>query len=262
MLLIIPAIDLREGRCVRLRHGHVEAETDYFEEPAKMAKLWRVQNARTLHIADLDARTADAAELAKNRAVVRQICEAVDIPVQLSGGIATLEDVETILSLGIYRVVLSTAALVDPDLVGEAVRKHTNCRIAAGIRAREGVVEVDGVRYSAVDLALEAERQGVRRIVYTEVSREGTLGGANIGAFREMGKALGKRTRLTAAGGVSGYEDLLRLKELGAYGLDSAIVGRALYENRFPCQRFWSWHQKDEVDLDRFSTARLRGEPC
>ena len=117
-----------------------------------------------------------------------------------------------------------------------------------------------GSGVDAVDLALDMERRGVRRFIYTDIARDGTLAGPNIEAYRELGKAL-EKAHITASGGVGGYRDLLRLQELAPLGLDSVIVGRALYENRFPCQQFWCWHDKAEVDLDRFSTAALAPDP-
>jgi phosphoribosylformimino-5-aminoimidazole carboxamide ribotide isomerase len=261
MLLVIPAIDLRDGHCVRLRQGNYEDETVYFDDPVKMAKLWRVQNARVLHLVDLDAaRTSDGTDGPSNRRIIREIAQALDIPVQVGGGVRSMEEIDALIDAGVYRVVLGTAAVRDPDLVEAAVAKHTCSRIVVGIDAKDGEVRVEGWEQGsgvdAVDLALEMERRGVRRIVYTDISRDGTLSGPNIEAYRALGNAL-EKTRITASGGVSGYRDLLRLQELDALGIDSVIVGRALYENKFPCQRFWCWHRKTEVDLDCYSTAQL-----
>lgn len=270
MLLVIPAIDLRGGHCVRLRQGNYEDETVYFDDPVKMAKLWRVQNARVLHLVDLDAARSSGpdGEPASNHAIIREIAQALDIPVQVGGGIRTMDDIEAMLDAGVYRVVLGTAAVREPDLVEEAVAKHSCSRIVVGIDAKDGEVRVEGWErgsgVDAVDLALDMERRGVRRIVYTDIARDGMLDGPNIEAYRALGTALTK-TRVTASGGVSGYRDLLRLQELSPLGIDSVIVGRALYENRFPCQQFWCWHRKNEVDLDRYSTARLAkpsADPC
>ena len=264
-MLLIPAIDLRGGRCVRLRQGRYEDETVYFEDPVRMAKLWRVMNAKVLHLVDLDAARTTAEGQGDNRHVIAQIAEALDIPVQVGGGIRTLEDVEAMLDLGVYRVVLGTAAVREPDLVSEAVDRFGAGRIVVGIDAKDGEVRTEGWEagsgVGAVDLALDMESRGVRRFVYTDISRDGTMAGPNIEAYREMGTALAT-AHITASGGVGGYRDLLALQGLDAVGVDSVIVGRALYENQFPCQQFWCWHRKNDVDLDRFSTARLalRGE--
>ena len=122
-MLIIPAIDLRGGRCVRLYQGSYEKETVYYDDPVKMAKLWRVQNAKVLHVVDLDAARGDAEGSAPNRVVIKSICEALDIPVQLGGGIRSMEDIKAALDLGIYRVIIGTAAVKNPDLVSEAVKE-------------------------------------------------------------------------------------------------------------------------------------------
>jgi phosphoribosylformimino-5-aminoimidazole carboxamide ribotide isomerase len=260
MLLVIPAIDLRGGHCVRLRQGSYEDETVYFDDPVKMAKLWRVQNARVLHLVDLDAARTSDGQADSNRGIIREIAQALDIPVQVGGGIRTMDDIAAMVEAGVYRVVLGTAAVRNPDLVEEAVAKYSCSRIVVGIDAKDGEVRIEGWEkgsgVDAVDLALDMERRGVRRVVYTDISRDGTLGGPNIEAYRTLGNALAK-TRITASGGVSGYRDLLRLQELNPVGVDSVIVGRALYENQFPCQQFWCWHRKAEVDLDRYSTAKL-----
>jgi phosphoribosylformimino-5-aminoimidazole carboxamide ribotide isomerase len=263
MTLVIPAIDLRNGRCVRLHQGSYEEETVYFEDPVKMAKLWRVQNARTLHVVDLDAARGGSDDCADNRDVIRDICDALDIPIQLGGGIRTLDQIETALDMGVYRVILGTAAVRDPDLVEAAIERFSCRRVVVGIDARDGEVRVEGwTEGSGVDaiaFARDMERRGVRRIVYTDISRDGTMSGPNVEAYRAMGSAL-DAVKITASGGVGGYDDLLEIQSLSAYGVDSVIVGTALYENQFPCQQFWGWNDLETIDLDTFSTAPLREE--
>jgi phosphoribosylformimino-5-aminoimidazole carboxamide ribotide isomerase len=257
MILVIPAIDLRGGQCVRLYQGAYEKETVYFKDPVKMAKLWRVQNARVVHVVDLDAARSDTQN---NRDVIGRICAELDIPIQLGGGIRTLEDIESAINLGVYRVILGTAAVREPELVSEAIARFSCSRVVVGIDARDGEVRVEGWTegsgIDAIDLSLDMERRGVRRIIYTDISRDGTLQGPSIEAYRSLGKRL-TQARITASGGVGGYSDLLRIKELAPYRVDSVIIGRALYENRFPCQQFWCWNYKDEVNLETFSTATL-----
>ena len=259
-MLVIPAIDLRDGRCVRLRQGRYEDETVYFDDPVRMAKLWRVMNAKVIHLVDLDAARTTADEISHNRDVIARIAAALDVPVQVGGGIRPLDHIQAMLDLGVYRVVLGTAAVRNPDLVSEAVGRFGASRIVVGIDASKGEVMTEGWEagsgVDAVDLALDMEARGVRRFVYTDIARDGTLEGPNIEAYREMGGRL-TRAHLTASGGVGDYTDLLALQAAEPFRVDSVIVGRALYENRFPCQQFWCWHKKDEVDLDRFSTARL-----
>lgn len=264
-MLIIPAIDLRGGRCVRLHQGRYEDETVYFDDPVDMARLWRIQNARVLHVVDLDAARGGSEDRADNRDVIERIANAIDIPIQVGGGIRSMEDVDALLEHGVYRVILGTAAVRNPDLVSEAIERYSNCRVIVGIDAKDGEVRVqgwtEGSGIDAVELALEMEKRGCRRIVYTDISRDGTLEGPNIAAYRELGQRL-TTMRITASGGVGGYEDLLRLQEVESVGVDSVIVGKALYENKFPCQQFWCWHDKEKLDLSRFSTATLRSEPC
>ena len=260
-MLVIPAIDLRGGRCVRLRQGRYEDETIYFDDPVRMAKLWRVMNAKVLHLVDLDAaRTASEASPADNKDVVARVAATLDIPVQVGGGIRTLADIEAMLALGVYRVVLGTVAARNPDLVSEAVARFGASRIVVGIDARDGEARTEGWEkgsgIDAVELAIDMEARGIRRLVYTDIARDGMLDGPNVQAYRDMASRL-TQAKVTASGGVGGYRDLLVLQSLEGLGVDSVIVGRALYENRFPCQQFWCWHKKDEVDLDRFSSARL-----
>jgi phosphoribosylformimino-5-aminoimidazole carboxamide ribotide isomerase len=258
MTLVLPAIDIRDGRCVRLHQGDYDEETVYFEDPVKMAKLWRVQNARTLHVVDLDAARGDDED---NRSVIREMCSALDIPVQLGGGIRSMEQIESALEMGVYRVILGTAAVRNPDLVEAAVDRFSAQRVVVSIDARDGDVKVqgwtEGSGLDAVKFARDMEARGVRRFVYTDISRDGTMEGPNIQAYRALGRRLSE-AKITASGGVGDYNDLLDIQTLQPYGVDSVIVGTALYENRFPCQQFWAWHDKDEVDLDTFSTASLR----
>lgn len=258
MPLVIPAIDIRDGRCVRLHQGSYEDETVYFDDPVKMAKLWRVQNAQTLHVVDLDAARGEGDH---NRSVIRKMCEALDIPIQLGGGIRSLEHIERALEMGVFRVILGTAAVRNPDFVSEAIDTFSSSRIIVSIDARDGEVRVEGWTEGsgrdAVEFAQEMEDRGVRRLVYTDISRDGTMSGPNVAAYRTLGRHL-STAKITASGGVGDYEDLLDIQTLQPYGVDSVIVGTALYENRFPCQQFWAWHDLEDVDLDTFSTAQLR----
>jgi phosphoribosylformimino-5-aminoimidazole carboxamide ribotide isomerase len=261
MTLVIPAIDLRDGRCVQLHQGDYDEETVYFDDPVKMAKLWRVQNARTLHMVDLDAARGDEAN--NNRDVIRDICDVLDIPVQLGGGIRSMERIAEVLDMGVYRVILGTAAVRNPALVEEAIDRFSAQRVVVGLDARDGEVRVqgwtEGSGLDAVEFAQEMEGRGVRRFVYTDINRDGTLEGPNIEAYRELADNL-STAKITASGGVGGYDDLLAIQTLEPYGVDSVIVGTALYENQFPCQQFWAWNEKDKIDLDTFSTAPLREE--
>jgi phosphoribosylformimino-5-aminoimidazole carboxamide ribotide isomerase len=261
MALVIPAIDLRGGRCVRLHQGEYDQETVYFDNPVKMAKLWRVQNARVLHVVDLDAARGDADN---NRGVIADMCDALDIPIQLGGGIRSMEQIEAAFDMGVYRVIIGTAAVRNPELVSEAIDAFGCSRITVGIDARDGEARVqgwtEGSGVNAADLAQDMEARGVRRIVYTDISRDGTMKGPNVEAYRRLGSRLSE-CKITASGGVGDHGDLLDIQALASYGVDSVIIGKAIYENAFPCQQFWAWHDKDAVDLDTFSTAPLREKP-
>jgi len=272
MLLVIPAIDLRGGAVVRLTQGEYARETVYFDDPVKMASLLRVMNAKVLHVVDLDAARGAEASLeagsgAENRDVIRTITSTLDIPVQVGGGLRTLDDIAETLDAGASRVVVGTAAVQDPALVEEAVARFGASRIVVGLDALNGEIRtqgwLEGSGLDAVELALQMEERGVRRFVYTDIARDGTFAGPNLDAYRALGQRLTK-ARITASGGVGSFKDLVALQTLEAYRVDSVIVGRALYEGRFPCQQFWCWGQKELVDLSRFSTARLRpdGTPC
>ena len=260
-MLIIPAIDLRGGQCVRLYQGSYEKETVYFDDPVKMARLWRVQNAKVLHMVDLDAARGDTEASRVNREVIREVCDVLDIPVQLGGGIRTIEDVDAALKLGVYRVIIGTAAVKNPALVSEAVQKYGAHRVVVGIDARDGEVRTDGwlagSGIKVIDLALDMQARGCKRIVYTDISRDGTMEGPNIEAYRTLGEKLGS-VCITASGGVGTYQDLINLVPLKDVHVDSVIVGRALYENKFPCQQIWCWNDKESVNLDTFSTATLK----
>lgn len=257
-ILVIPAIDLRGGNCVRLHQGQYEQEKVYFDDPVKMARLWRIQNAKVIHVVDLDAARGSEEH---NRDVINRICTELDIPVQVGGGFRSMADIDRAIEAGVYRVILGTAAVQDPDLVSEAIEKYTCSKIVVGIDARDGEVRVqgwtEGSGLDAVEFALDMEERGCRRIVYTDISRDGTMEGPNLDAYREMGSRL-EKARITASGGIGNHRHLIALNGLQEYRVDSVIVGKALYENVFPCQQMWCWHMKDMVDLNVFSTAPLK----
>lgn len=258
-MLVIPAIDLRGGCCVRLRQGDYAAETVYSDDPVQLARVWRVMNARVLHLVDLDAARTAHGETNDNTAVIEAVAKAVSIPVQVGGGIRTLDDVRAMLDRGVSRVILGTAAVRNPDLVSEAIEAVGDCRVVVGIDARDGEARTEGWEkgsgVDAVELALDMEARGVRRVIYTDISRDGTLEGPNLDAYRTLAGRL-TRMKVTASGGVGDYRDLVALQTLEALGVDSVVVGRALYDNRFPCQQFWGWHD-DGLDLDTESSAPL-----
>lgn len=226
-MLIIPAIDLRAGKCVRLVEGKPEHETIYSDDPVAMAVHWQEEGARFLHVVDLDGAFAGAP---KNLAVISGILAAVKMPVQIGGGIRSLATIERLLELGASRVILGSAAILEPKLVAEACAKYGEA-ILVGIDARNGQVAIEGwgmtVEKCALELAQEVQAQGVQRVVFTDIKRDGTLQGPNLEATGALAKATG--LKIVASGGVSTLDDLRAVKELEPTGVDSVIIGKSLY---------------------------------
>lgn len=223
-MIIYPAVDVREGKCVRLTQGEFNKETVYADNPVEMALKWEKAGAQYLHVVDLDgARTGKS----QNIAVISEIAGKIGIPVQLGGGIRTIEMIENFLNEGIKRVILGTSAVKDPELVKRAVNTFEN-NVVIGIDAKDGMVAIEGwektSEFKAVDFAKKMEDLGVKTIIYTDISRDGMLTGPNLKAMEEMVKAVG--IDIIASGGVGKIEDIKNLKEVGVSG---AIVGRALY---------------------------------
>lgn len=248
MLLIIPAIDIKDGKCVRLVQGEPGTEKIYSDDPVQTAILWRGENFKALHVVDLDG--AFEGKM-KNFDIVREMVKAVDIPLQVGGGIRTYDQVQQLLGIGVYRVVVSTMAVEDPDLLKKLVDDFGPSKIVVGIDAKNGIVQTRGWKEDtmlmAVSLALNIRQLGAQRIVYTDILRDGTMVGPNFEAIKTVAVKTG--LKVTASGGVSGIEDLYRLQELEQYGVDSVIVGKALYENRFACQELWRLNERELTDL-------------
>lgn len=230
-MLVIPAIDLHGGKCVRLLQGKREKETVYSLNPVEVALKWQSEGARRLHIVDLDGAFAGRPV---NSSIIAEIVSNLDIPLQLGGGIREIQTVKNALELGVSRVILGTAAVEKPELVKEMVALYGE-KIQVGIDARDGFVAVKGwVEASpkkALDFALEMQGYGVREIIYTDISRDGTLAGPNLKALKEMAEVL--EIPVIASGGVSSLEDLRLLKDLEPFGVESVIIGQALYTGRF-----------------------------
>ncbi len=240
MIIPVPAIDLLDGCCVRLMQGSYDQVTTYHDDPLIVAQKWKSLGAPLLHVVDLDA--ARSGGDANNTDVISMIAEHIEIPVQTGGGIRCRSDMERILEKGIYRGIIGTAAVQDPELVHTLITKYGPDRIAVGIDARDGEVRVsgwmDGTGLSAIEFALDMEKRGVRRIIYTDIGRDGTMKGPNLDAYKTLGKYLNS-ARLMASGGVAGPDDLNNLNELQAFGVDSVIIGRALYEAKFSDHELW-----------------------
>ena len=225
---VIPAVDLRGGRCVRLVQGDYDRETVFSDEPVAVAQRWAELGAPRLHVADLDGAREGRPV---NGQAARAIIDAVSIPVQVSGGVRTLDAVETWIQAGASRVVLGTAVVREPELAAEAVRRHGGERIVVSVDAKDGLVATDGwtstTEVRAEELIQRLAGLGVRRFVYTDILRDGTLTSPNYEAIEALLKSTD--AALIAAGGVAEVAHLVRLAELGAEGV---IVGRALYDGR------------------------------
>lgn len=227
-MIIYPAIDLKEGRCVRLIRGDMEQATVFNDDPAAQAASFADAGASWLHLVDLDGAFAGKP---MNAQAVEAIVNEVDIPVQLGGGIRSLETIENWLSRGVMRVILGTVAVKDPGLVKQACRKFPG-RIAVGIDARGGRVAVEGwaeeTDVKAVDLARKFADAGVEAIIYTDIDRDGVMEGANIPATAELARAVS--IPVIASGGVSSLTDIRGL--IAEKRIAGAIIGRALYDGR------------------------------
>jgi phosphoribosylformimino-5-aminoimidazole carboxamide ribotide isomerase len=230
-MLIIPAIDLKDGRCVRLFQGEMDKETVYFENPIEAAKHWLAEGARFIHIVDLngavEGRPVHTEEVAA-------ICKQAGLSVELGGGLRSIEAVEAALDLGVARVVIGTAAYENAEFL-RALCKSFPGKIVVGIDARQGKVAVRGwletTSMPAVELAKRCENDGVSRIIYTDIGRDGTAKGVNIEETLKIARAV--KVPIIASGGVSTLDDIRKLAPLELEGVEAVIVGRALYAGTF-----------------------------
>lgn len=226
-MIIFPAIDIRGGKCVRLLKGDFAKETVFSDKPEEMAKKWQAQGAQFLHLVDLDGALAGRPQ---NLATVEKILAAVDIPVELGGGIRTLESIDEVLALGVRRVILGSVAVRDPELVKTACAKYGD-RIVVGIDAKDGIVAVDGWGVSgdveATALAKEMKKAGVKTIIYTDISRDGTLAGVNVEATAKLARE--SVVAVVASGGVKSIADIEALKPYEKAGIEGVIVGKSIY---------------------------------
>ena len=235
-MLIIPAIDLRAGKCVRLTQGRRDATKVYDTDPVEVAKRFQQAGARMLHIVDLDGAFSEGNS--PNRRLLGEIVRAIDIPVQFGGGIRSRRDAKQVLDLGASRLVIGTMAIEAPETLTKMLHQFAPQQIAVGIDARNGQVvtrgwQTDG-QVPALVLAREFAALGAERIIYTDVQRDGMLTGLNVDQTCLIARETG--LKVTASGGISSLEDLRQLKAASACGIDSVIVGKALYEGRFTLQ--------------------------
>ena len=225
-MIPIPAVDLKEGKCVRLKQGLMSQTTVYSDQPAVMAKKWEGLGAELLHVVDLDG--AFAGEQ-RNMKAIKSIVNALEIPVEVGGGIRTMDTVDSLIDAGVARVIIGTKAIEDPDFVKEAANKYPD-QIVVGIDAKDGLVAVKGwaevTKMTAIELAKQMSQYGIADIIYTDISRDGMLGGPNIEATEIM--AQHSDVPIIASGGVSKLKDIKDLCKIK--GLKGVITGKAIYD--------------------------------
>lgn len=223
---IYPAVDIKNGKCVRLKQGNFDDVTVYEQDPVKAAKKWIEQGASYLHIVDLDgAKQGDS----QNEQIIANIVKLSNVPVQTGGGVRSLEDIERKLSKGVARVILGTVAIKQPEIVEQAVQKFGADKIVVGIDAKNGNVAVAGWEevsdVSALELCLKMKQYGVKTIIYTDIAKDGMMSGVNIDSTKELVQKTGMD--IIASGGISNMQDLQNVQDIKAQGV---IVGKALYQ--------------------------------
>lgn len=230
-MIIFPAIDILAGKCVRLHQGRYDAVTVYADDPSEVAKAWQSQGAEWLHVVDLDG-AKDGRPV--NLAAVAKIAAQVDLPVQYGGGARTEADLRRLFNIGVRRIVLGTTLITDPEFTEKAVAEFGD-RLVAGIDARNGKAAVAGWRedtdVDATELAVELQSRGVARVIYTDISVDGTRRGPNLEATRTLAESLA--IPVIASGGVSALSDIQALMALEGAGVEGVIIGSALYEKSF-----------------------------
>ncbi len=238
-LLVIPSIDIKNGKTARVVQGIPELNCkEYGSDPVEMAKIWRTENAKLLHVIDFDG-AADHSN--NNLHLIREICESVIIPVQFAGGIRSLEDVEAIMDTGISRLIIGTMAIEHPDFFIKVFEKYGPLKIAISLDiideelVTKGRKIMTGINY--LDFAKKMANLGVERFIVTDVLRNGILGGPNLVYSANVAEIT--KGKVTLSGGIRNKDELMDVQKLMPAGVDSVIVGRALYENRFPCQKLW-----------------------
>ena len=227
-MIVIPAIDIKNGRCVRLKQGRMSDETVYSDFPEEIAARWYNQGAERIHIVDLDGAVKGRPV---NSETIRKIVKAVPVPTQLGGGIRDMDTIKSYLDLGITQVILGTIAYRNPELVTDACNRFLG-RIILGIDASKGRVAVEGwvekTETAPVEMAKRFENDGISAIIYTDIQRDGMTSGPNIEATKELAEAI--TVPVIASGGISGTDDIRRVMSLEEYGVTGVITGRAIYE--------------------------------
>jgi phosphoribosylformimino-5-aminoimidazole carboxamide ribotide isomerase len=249
-MLVIPVIDIKNGKTARAFEGHKNYTEYYCESPLSTARLFRKENFKTLHITDLDGAVEGQM---RNFHTIYEIAHSIDIPIQIGGGVRNFEVAKRMIEdLGVYRVVIGTAAITNPELVKQIIKEYGASKIAIGIDEKlNNVVKngwIDYANITPLDFAKMMEDIGVKRVIYQDVTRVGNLSGPHIERLVEI--AENTNLRITSAGGVNDYRDLQKLKEIEHLGIDSVMISRALYENKFPCQMLWRDIECQDLSLE------------
>ena len=236
---IIPAIDLKNGRCVRLIQGKEDQETVYVEDPVEAALSFEDQGAEQIHLVDLDGAFRGES---KNLEQVERIAQAVKVPLELGGGIRSLDDISRVFDFGVSFVIIGTIAVKNPKILEEAIERFGN-QLILGLDAKDGKVAVSGwveiTEFSDEEFAIQWKQFGIDRVIYTDIARDGMLTGPNLSSLRRM--AISTGLKVTASGGVSSLDDLKQLAELERDGVDEVIVGKAIYERQLDLREACLW---------------------
>lgn len=249
-MFVIPVIDIKDGKCYRVIND-LEQETHFYcDSPVNVAKLFRKENFKAIHITDLDG--AIYGEM-RNYPVIKEITRSVDIPIQLGGGIRDFESAKKMINeLGVYRIVLGTAAINNPELVERIINEFTPSKLAVCIDEKLNNVVTDGwINYAditPIDFAKKMEELGVKRVIYQDVTRVGNLSGPFLERILEIAGCT--KLKITAAGGIGNYSHLKSLIDLNQPNVDSVMVSRSLYENKFPCQAIWRDIERADTSLE------------
>ncbi len=226
-MLVIPAIDIRGGNCVRLIQGKLEQETIFSKDPVFVAKLWQAQGAKKLHIIDLDGAFAGVIQ---NLELIAEIAKSIKVPVEVGGGIRDMDTIKRVLSRGVAEVILGTSAIYDTDTVKKALKKFRD-KIVISIDSIGGKVAIGGWKeitsVRSVTLAKRVEEIGVKKIIFTDIKKDGMLKGPNVKAIKTFAEKV--RVPVIACGGISTLDDVKRIKELEEHGVSGMIIGKALY---------------------------------
>jgi phosphoribosylformimino-5-aminoimidazole carboxamide ribotide isomerase len=238
-LLVIPSIDIKNGKTVRVVQGIPELDCkEYGSDPVEMAKIWRAENAKMLHVVDFDGAHDHSRQ---NFKVVEQMCSSVVIPVEFAGGIRNLDDAKLIMDTGIARLALGTMAISNPEEFKKVFELFGPEKIVLSLDIIDDELVIKGRRIKTginyKDYVIKMSEMGVERFIVTDVLRNGVLAGPNIRLCSEIAQI--SKKKVTVSGGVRNKDELMDIQNLMPLGIDSVIVGRALYENKFPCQKLW-----------------------